>query len=122
MKALKHWQDAANAVIGAWLVLAPWALGFADERIAMGNAVIVGLALLAVALGAMLVPKAWEEWSEAALGLWLIVAPWALGFSALADATLATAASGAVVLALALWVLATDPQYSDWLLRFRKAH
>jgi hypothetical protein len=94
MKPLKHWQDAANALI-------------------------VGIALGAVAFGAMLVPKAWEEWSEAALGLWLVVSPWALGFSGTANAMLVAAATGAVVLALALalWALATDPDYSAWLVR-----
>jgi hypothetical protein len=117
MKPLKHWQDAANAVLGAWLLLSPWALAYAIDRVATGNALIVGIALMAVAFGAMLVPKAWEEWSEAALGLWLVVSPWALGFSGIANAMLVAAATGAVVLALALWALATDPDYSAWLVR-----
>ena len=121
MKPLKHWQDAANAVLGAWLLLSPWALGFSNDPVALGNAVIVGLALVVAALGAMLVPQAWEEWSEAALGLWLIVSPWALGFSALGNAMLVALATGAVVLALVLWVLATDPEYAAWL-HFKKAH
>ena len=77
MKQLKHWQDAVNAVLGAWLALSPWAMGYVGETTAMGNALVVGLALIAVALGAILVPRAWEEWSEAALGLWAMASPWA---------------------------------------------
>src|SRR5687768_13585197 len=67
MKQLKHWQDAVNAVLGVWMALSPWALGHAAEIVPTSNAVIVGLALLAAALGAILVPRAWEEWTEAVL-------------------------------------------------------
>jgi alkylation response protein AidB-like acyl-CoA dehydrogenase len=121
LKQPKHWQDPANAVLGLWLVVSPWVVGFFDDSFASANAVIVGAALAAAAFGAMLVPQAWEEWTEAALGLWLVVSPWVLGFSALANATLTVVVSGVVVLALALWTLATDEQYRTWL-RHLKAH
>ena len=52
MLRLKHWQDAVNAVLGAWLVLSPWAIGYAGETAAMVNAVVIGLGLIAAALGA----------------------------------------------------------------------
>jgi hypothetical protein len=123
MKQLKHWQDAVNVVLGAWLALSPWAMGYAADMTPMTNALIVGLALIAVALGAILVPRAWEEWSEAALGLWAMVSPWVLGFAGHYDARLVAVATGAVILALALWTLATDKEYGGWLLRGdRTAH
>jgi hypothetical protein len=59
-----------NAVLGAWRVRSPWAAGHSDS-VANANAVVVGLALVAVALGAMLVPQAWQEWTEATLGLFI---------------------------------------------------
>lgn len=79
------------------------------------NAVIVGLMLVAAALGAMLVPLAWEEWTELALGLWLVVSPWVLGFAELVPAMSTAVATGAVITALALWTLATDKDYNAWL-------
>ena len=115
MKQLKHWQDPVNAVLGAWLVLSPWAMNYADHNAAMPNAVIVGALLIAAALGAMLVPKAWEEWSEAALGVWLAVSPWVLAFSAHTNAMYVAVGTGIVVTALALWTLATDKDYGGWL-------
>jgi hypothetical protein len=121
MKPLKHWQEATNAVLGAWLLISPWALGYSDDTGAMVNAGLVGLALMALALGAVLMPQTWEEWSEAALALWLIVSPWALGFSGIDNAMFAAVGTGAVILALSLWALATDAQYSAWL-HHRKAH
>jgi hypothetical protein len=121
MRQIKHWQDPLNAVIGAWLVLSPWVAGFSGDTVAMTNALVVGVALVAAALGAMLVPRAWEEWTEAVLGLWLIVSPWALGFSGRADVTFAAVGTGAVIVVLALWTLATDKDYTGWL-RDGKAH
>jgi len=115
MKQMKHWQDPVNALVGVWLILSPWALGFLDETNVLANAAIVGVLLIAAALGAMFVPRAWEEWTEAALGLWLAVSPWALGFAGLQNAMVSTVASGVAVLVLALWVLMTDKDYAGWL-------
>ena len=108
---LKHWQDVVNALLGVWIIAAPWALGFQDIPAAMTNASVVGLALIAVALGAIFVPRAWEEWTEEALGVWLIASPWVLGFSMHKEALLSTLFTGAAVMALALWTLLTDKDY-----------
>ena len=115
MKQLKHWQDPVNLVLGVWLALSPWVLSHSGETVPTANAVIVGVALIAAALGAILVPRAWEEWTELALGLWLVVSPWALGFSANGQAMLAAVTTGIPIAALALWTLLTDKDYNAWL-------
>ena len=115
MKQLKHWQDVVNALLGIWVVLSPWALGFQGATTATANAVVVGVALVAAALGAMLMPRAWEEWTECALGAWLVISPWVLGFGAQRDPMLAEVGSGVVIVVLALWTLWTDKDYSAWL-------
>ena len=115
MRQVKHWQDPVNAVLGAWMILSPWALGFASEQIPMGAAVVLGTALLATALGATFVPKAWEEWTELGIGVLAVVAPWVLRFSALQVAMMSMVVTGIVVAALAVWTLATDKDFrADW--------
>lgn len=111
MKQMKHWQDPVNALLGAWLIVSPWVLGFSKETMAMSNMVVIGVALIAVAMGAIFVPQAWEEWTEAALGLWLMVSPWVLGFTHVQAARDTAILTGVVVLALAVWVLFSD---KDW--------
>lgn len=115
MKSLKHWQDVTNAILGAWLFVSPWAMGYADATMAMLNALIVGTALLAVALGAIFVPEAWEEWTEGGLALWLVASPWVLGFAGVAMAMITAVLTGGVIAALALWVLMTDRDYNGWM-------
>ena len=112
MKQMKHWQDPVNAVVGLWLICSPWIMGYQSEMTPLANAVIVGILLIAAALGAIFVPRAWEEWTEAALGLWLAVSPWALAFNTIQPATVTAVATGIVIMVLALWVLATDKDYA----------
>lgn len=121
MKQLKHWQDALNALIGIAVMCSPWALGFQDDNVMMANAVIVGLALIAAAMGAIFVPRAWEEWTEGALGLWLIASPWVLGFSMHRNGMATAVLAGVVVVVLALWTLLIDEDYRGWL-RDRAVH
>jgi hypothetical protein len=121
MPRLKHWQDAVNAVLGAWLVLSPWALGYQGETAPMLNAIIIGVALIAAALGAIFVPRAWEEWTEGVLGLWLFVSPAVLRYATDRAALLCAVATGIVIVALAAWTLVADEQYSAWW-RKRIAH
>lgn len=117
MRTMKHWQDPLNALLGAWMVLSPWVLGFQHEMAPTASGVVVGLLLIAASLGAVFVPRAWEEWSQAVLCLWMIISPWVLSFSGQMDAMRSAVASGIVALVLALWVLATDKDYSAWMHR-----
>lgn len=117
MLQVKHWQDAVNAVLGVWLVLSPWALGFQADAMAMSNAVVVGVLLAAAALGAIFVPRAWEEWTEGVLGLWMLVSPWLLGYSSHGPAMRNAVVTGIAIVALAAWTLATDKEYSAWMRR-----
>jgi hypothetical protein len=111
MNQIKHWQDGVSMVVGIWVALSAWFLGYGDIELAMYNGLVVGIALVAAAVGAMLLPRAWEEWTELGLGLWLAVSPWLLGFSEYASPTNNAVASGLLVLALALWVLMTDQDF-----------
>lgn len=115
MKPLKHWQDLVNAALGLWIVLSPWVMGFQADLAVTANSVLVGGALIAAAMGAMLVPRAWEEWTEVVIGLWLTASPWVLGFSALHEAMLVAVLTGAVVVLLSLWTLLLNSDYRNWL-------
>jgi hypothetical protein len=114
MTRMKHWQDLVNGVLGVWLAASPWLLGYQEQTVATWSALVAGLALCAAALGAVFVPRAWEEWIEAILGAWMIVSPWVLGFSGHPEAMHASVWTGAAALLLALWTLLTDEDYSPW--------
>jgi len=112
MKRIRHWQDPVNALIGAWLLLAPWVLGFQAVVVATTSTMAVGALLLACSAGAMQVPQAWEEWLDIVLGVVLMLLPALLGFDAVWPALLNAVVSGGVVTTLALWVLLTDDEFA----------
>lgn len=92
----KSWPDRANVVLGAFLCLSPW---FAPGNDAAGlwNAAIFGAAIAIAAARAIVKPATGPEWTNVGLGLWLLIAPWALGFSADTGAVLASVLVGVFV-------------------------
>jgi len=74
-------QGIVQIVLGVVLMGAPWILGFAGMGTAANNAWASGLILVALAVASVIAYSVWEEWAMAALGLWLIVSPWLLGFA-----------------------------------------
>jgi hypothetical protein len=111
---VKHWQDPTNVILGAWMLASPWVLRYQGEMNPTWNAVILGILIAAVAVFALFRVMAWQEWANVALGLWLAVSPWILGFSALVPAMWNALIVGCVVAALALWALATDKDIGGW--------
>ena len=112
--SVKHWQDPVNLVLGLWMVASPWVLKYATETSPTWNAVILGLLIGAIALFALLEVMAWQEWANLALGVWLAISPWLLGFGGLFAATWNAVIAGAVVALLALWALGTDKDIGGW--------
>ena len=95
------------ALAGVWLVLSPFILGYSGTTVAMWNAIIIGLALIVVEVWAantesVTVDK-YLDWVSAVLGLWLILSPFILGFSALVMAMWNFIIIGVVVIVLSLW-------------------
>ena len=76
---MKRWQDWVMLVLGVWLFLSPFILGYPDfGSTASVNSFLFGIIVSALALAALGRPQMWEEWVNLVLGLWLIVAPFAL--------------------------------------------
>ncbi|AEV16664.1 MAG: SPW repeat protein [Thermus sp.] len=107
---MTRWQDWVNLVLGVWLILSPWLLGFSGTAAAMWNAVILGVAVGLMALLHLRGGPMWEEWLNVLLGVWLILSPWLLGFSGLTNATWNAILVGILVGALALSVARERPK------------
>lgn len=112
--SIKHWQDPLNLILGLWMAASPWILAHATEMQPTWNAVIIGGLVAALALYEFFKVMAWEEWTSVALGVWLVISPWVLGFSGSAAAMWNAVIVGAVVAVLALWALGTDKSIGGW--------
>ena len=72
--------DVYQLILGLFLVLSPWLFVYA-QSISKVDAWVTGLAVVLISIVAILAFSEWEEWLNLALGLWLMLAPWVLGFA-----------------------------------------
>lgn len=107
---MRRWQDWANLILGLWLVLSPWLLGFSGTPAALWNALLIGVAVGLMALLHLRDGPMWEEWVKVILGVWLILSPWVLGFSGVANAMWNAVIVGLLVGVLALSVTRERPK------------
>lgn len=77
-----HWASGINVIVGIWLILAPWWLGYSTIERAVVNDMVIGAAVFILALARVGAPLRYESlsWVNVVFGLWLIVAPWVLAY------------------------------------------
>ncbi|MEE7462906.1 hypothetical protein MFUR16E_17450 [Methylobacterium fujisawaense] len=104
--------NALNALLGVALLMAPWYLGLGSATAAARNAFVYGGAITVVAALALAKSYDWEEYINLAAGLWVSIAPWALGFADLRYPVWLHVGIGlavAVLTAFELWQLFVSP-------------
>ena len=106
MQAWKRWQDWGNVALATTLFLAPWLFGTSGDGASSWNAWISGLLIGSVALWALASPNAKAaQWTNIVIGAWVLIAPFALGFTGVTEAAWTAFLIGAGVLTMAIWVL-----------------
>lgn len=81
--AQTRWQDWVNLILGVWLFLSPvWNLAPNGTGMVAWNGYIFGAATAIFAIWALAQPQRWEEWINLLIGVWLIIAPFVLAFTA----------------------------------------
>jgi|ERR671922_2512295 hypothetical protein len=100
-----RWASGLNIAAGAWLILAPFVLMYSDVTGAVWNDVLVGIAVLAFAWYRTARPASGigASWTNAVLGGWLVLAPFALAYSDVTAAISNDIVLGVIVLSLAIW-------------------
>lgn len=98
-----RWQDVGALLVGVWLFISPWILGFADLGIVAANAWIFGIVVAILAALAIFAYQQWEEWLNAAIGVWVFISPWVLGAATNVSILWSSLIVGALLLVLALW-------------------
>lgn len=95
--------NVINVIAGIWLIISPFVLGF-STGITMINSVVLGILVGVLALITAITDRAaWLSWINIVLGLWLIVAPFALNSAELLTATWNSVILGAIVIIFAGW-------------------
>lgn len=76
----KSWEDWAVFALGGALLFSPMLDSSALSPLVVSNIVIVGFAVMAVAISEMMLAERWDARMSLGLGVWTIVAPYLLGY------------------------------------------
>jgi hypothetical protein len=104
----RRWQDWANFALGLWLAVSPWLADYSGYPVATTNAVVAGLFLAVAAHIGFSCDHESCEWLNMGIGLWLLGAPFVLGFETHYVATANCIAVGAFTVVLSAWALQLD--------------
>jgi SPW repeat-containing protein len=103
----RKWQDWVTLILGIWLFFSPWILGFYTVLPGPSwNFFLLGIAMVVFAAFALNLRTLWEEWVNLALGIWMIISPWVLRYSANTTARNDAIVVGVIVALMAIWALA----------------
>ena len=113
--AIERWQDWGNLLLGAWLFASPIAMQFTESlpKAAM-NAYIAGAIAMLTALLAVYIPKLWEEWINTAVGIWVALSPWVLGFAGSREVVINFVAIGVAMTVLAISAIVRSGDFKLW--------
>jgi hypothetical protein len=75
------WASWINFLLGIWLIVARYNLHYAVASRAPGNDLVIGIVVAVCALISAVSGAIWASWVNLVLGIWLIIAGFALGFS-----------------------------------------
>ena len=107
--------DYIKLALAAFLILTPWIFGFTSVAVVSGNTWISGAVIGLASIAAIVALAEWEEWVSLALGLWVMISPWVLGFhTTVISAMRADVAVGiavALIAAAELWMIHRNPPH-----------
>lgn len=107
--AKKRWQDQVILLLGLWLFVSPWVLGYASGAPVSLNAFITGGLIVLMAAFDLYKTYAWAVVISLLAGVWIAVSPWVPALADAAALMLSNVIAGVAVAVLALWELRSDP-------------
>jgi hypothetical protein len=109
----RRWQDQLILLIGAWLFISPWVLGYVASSGPAVNAFIAGAIMVVLAAFDLYKTYVWAVLLNLVTGVWVAVSPWLVGVVPDRRMTASLLAAGIATVVLALWELKSDPELHD---------
>lgn len=93
-----------DILVGIWLIISPFLLNYSSNSTALWNDIIAGVAVIIFAATQTAQSNrsiSWPSWVNLLIGIWLVLAPFALGYSASTVTMWNEILTGIVIIALA---------------------
>ena len=111
----KRWQDQVILLLGLWLIVSPFALGYPSASPPFDNAIIAGVIMAAMAAFDLYKTYVWAVVLNLIVSAWAAVSPWFVGVLQDSAMTASLLLCGAATVVLGLWELRSDPElHQQW--------
>lgn len=111
----RRWQDQVMVVIGVWLFVSPWVLGYPNYSPPAQNAFIAGAVIALVAAFDLVKTTVWAVLFNIVVGMWVAVSPWLVGVVRDPAMTWSLVIAGIATIVLGVWELRSDPElHRQW--------
>jgi 4-amino-4-deoxy-L-arabinose transferase-like glycosyltransferase len=111
----RRWQDQVILLLGVWLVVSPWVMGYPSDSPPAVNAYIAGAIMAALAAFDLYKTYAWAVFLNIIVGIWVAVSPWLVNVMQDQAMSASMLLVGLATIVLGLWELRTDPDlHQQW--------
>lgn len=98
-----------GVLVGVWLLVSPFVLGFSGYGGPTWNAAIIGLGTLAVMYSPPRHETDWRGYAGVFLGVWVLISPWVLGYAHIVPALWNSVVVGIILAGAAVTRLVPAP-------------
>ncbi|VXB52467.1 SPW repeat protein [Massilia sp. 9I] len=113
--ASRRWQDQLMVVIGVWLFISPWVLGYPLDSAPSINAYLAGIIIALSAAFDLVKTYVWAVLLNIVMGTWVAASSWLVGVVRDPAMTWSFVIAGIATIVLAVWELRSDPElHRQW--------
>jgi len=111
----RRWQDQGILLLGIWLFVSPWAMGYPSYSPPAVNAFIAGAIMAVLAAFDLYKTYVWAVLLNIVVGAWVAVSPWLVGVVGDRPMSGSMLMVGIATIVLGLWEMRTDPDlHQQW--------
>lgn len=111
----KRWQDGVILLLGVWLFVSPWVMGYPSGSPPAVNAFIAGAIIAALAIFDLYKTYVWAVLVNIIVGAWVAASPWVVDVVADGPMSMSMLVVGIATIVLGLWEMRSDPDlHQQW--------
>jgi len=111
----RRWQDQAILLLGVWLFVSPWVMGYPSDSTPAVNAYMAGALMAVLAAFDLYKTYVWAVIVNIVVGAWVAVSPWLVDVVADRAMSASMLIVGLATIVLGLWEMRTDPDlHQQW--------
>jgi hypothetical protein len=110
-------SGSLDILVGIWLIISPFLLAYTGNTLALWNDLVCGLTVIVFAATQTAQSRSrssWPSWINLLIGIWLVLAPFALNYAGETRTMWNEIISGIIIIGLAAWATFSTSSYDRY--------